>query len=160
MPAGQWTGLTVRTDVKEKLQRIFENDPNRVRNQKFGSWLDNLLSDLLFDERIKKYGMFLTVESMNDNRVTIMDDWNRKHFFHVDILPGDQVVLYCQEDASSECIHVGFCLALPQVYQALIRKGYTPLLIALQKANMVDLEAVREKSKELKDSDYDDKLEK
>lgn len=104
--------------------------------------------------------MFLTVESMNDNRVTIMDDWNRKHFFHVDILPGDQVVLYCQEDASSECIHVGFCLALPQVYQALIRKGYTPLLIALQKANMVDLEAIREKSKEHKDSDYDDKLEK
>jgi hypothetical protein len=29
--------------------------------------------------------------------------------------------LYCQEDASSECIHVGFCPSLPQVFKGPIK---------------------------------------
>jgi len=54
-----------------------------------------------------------------------MDHWRGKHFF-IQISAKDKVALYCQEDNSENCVHVGFCYALPQVYKALIKKGFRP----------------------------------
>lgn len=126
MPVGQWSTLTVRNELKERLQRIFESDPKRSKNQKFGSWLDNLLYDIVdHDETVQRYGNFLEVEGLTDNHVLIMDNWKGNHFF-VQISAEDKGALFCQEDGSTTCLHVGFCLALPQVYKALIRKGFIP----------------------------------
>lgn len=120
-----WVTLNVR-EVKEKLQQIYGIDKKRPESQKFGNWLDNLLTEMVdHDERVRKYGKLLEVISCDDNHVLIKDNWQGKHFF-VEISSKANGTLYCQEDASSTCLHVGYGLALPQVYKALIQKGFRP----------------------------------
>jgi hypothetical protein len=58
--------------------------------------------------------------------------------------------LYCEQHLSTECPHVGFCLALPEVYKVLIRKGFTP--------SSEGIEGLSKYAEELLKKDADEKL--
>lgn len=122
-----WVPISVREGVKQKLEQIYNMDTKRPQNQRFTAYIENILLEFVeHDERVRKYGAFLEVASYSDNHILIMDREVGKHFFVQIASEHKNAKLYCQEDASKNCVHVGFALGLPQVYKLLVSKGMYP----------------------------------
>jgi hypothetical protein len=125
-----WITISIREEIRQKLESIYLRDPKKPRNQRFNAWLDNLLFGIVeYDEKLQEYGAFLQVESIGDAHVLLMDNLTGKHVV-IQISrkgsgkPGQ--ALYCEQHLSTDCLHVGFCQALPEVFKVLISKGFTP----------------------------------
>ncbi len=122
-----WVTVNIRQDIRQKLEQKYLQDPKRPRSQRFNAWFDNLLFDLVEHyEMMKKHGTFLAVESIGDTHILLMDNLIGRHIVIQISEKDERPMLFCEEDSSAECLHVGFCLALPEVYKTLVGKGFTP----------------------------------
>jgi serine/threonine-protein kinase RIO1 len=123
MPKSGWTTITLRTERLQALEKMYERDKKRPKNQKFGAWFDNFVEELTeSDSLVERYGKFIEVESITESHILLLDNIAEKHYF-VKILP-TLAGLMCEQDESGRCVHVGYCLAIPKVYKALIMAGY------------------------------------
>jgi hypothetical protein len=125
--ANGWTAISIREEIKSRLEEIYKRDRKRPQNQKFSAWFDNMLEGLVdYDEKLERYGALLETESLSDHSIILMDKMIGKHvFIVVDPLRKDKP-LYCEKDLSTDCIHVGYCMALPELYKLLIDHGLRP----------------------------------
>ena len=123
MPKPGWTTVSLRKERIEALIQMYHRDNKRPRTQKFGAWLDNYLYELTtYEELTAKYGHFIALENITDNHILLLDNIAEKHYF---VKMNPKIIgLVCEQDESTQCVHVGFCLAIPQVYRALINAGY------------------------------------
>lgn len=117
-----WRTLPVRKEVKTKLKHIWATDKKRPKTQKFSGYVDNLLSSLVeFQEGLREYGPFLEFRGA-DNTISLYDHLKHRSVdVHID---GENRKLYCEVDKKSDCVHVGFCFAVPEVYKVLIEEGF------------------------------------
>jgi hypothetical protein len=123
MPKPGWVSITVRQERHEALERIYKRDTKRPANQRFGAWFDNYVLELTaYEDALEKYGPFISLESIADNHILLTDNRTGKHIFVV--VNSREKRLECEQDNSSECIHVGFCFAIPSVYRILIKNGF------------------------------------
>jgi hypothetical protein len=121
-----WVPISVREGVKQRLDKIYNSDTKRPPNLKFTAYVENMLQGIIDnDERVRQFGQFLEPLSISEDHVLLDDHYqNGRYFVELSARPGAMV--FCQEDASTICMHVGFCLALPEVHKALIAKGIRP----------------------------------
>jgi hypothetical protein len=123
MPKPGWKTLTIRTERRDDLLKIWEKDHKRPRNQTFGSWFDNyLIEQINYEQELERYGPFISVDNIMDNHILLTDNQINKHVF-VNVNSKEKR-LECEQDASSECIHVGFCFGIPSVYSILVKNGF------------------------------------
>jgi len=102
---------------------MYERDRRRPGNQRFGQWFDNYLLELTaYEQELERYGPFISVESIMDNHVLLTDYRINKHVF-VNVNSREKR-LECEQDGSSDCVHVGFCFAIPSVYRVLVKNGF------------------------------------
>lgn len=142
-----WVPISVREGVKQRLEQIYNSDKDRPKNQKFTAYVDNLLSDIVDnDQRLREYGSFMELINCDVNYVMLKDYFSGKYII-VEMAVKSGVLLYCQEDNSGSCIHVGFCLALPQVCKALIDKGYPPISNRVAKLRRGNVKLIEEPGK-------------
>jgi hypothetical protein len=133
-----WKSLSHRAEIIQRLESIYMEDRKRPKNQRFNAWFDGLLDELVeHNENLKEYGAYLEAEITDDNYVLLMDNLKRKHVF-VNICWNGKA-LNCEEDAATDCIHVGFCLALPKVYKILLGKGFRPPVFEEKKDKESDI---------------------
>lgn len=67
----------------------------------------------------RRYGPFLDLTALEGDTV-ILRDHKQDRLVEVFVKEGD---LHCRLDESSECYHVGYCYALPDVYKVLVEKS-------------------------------------
>lgn len=131
-----WVPISVREGVKQRLERIYNSDTKRPPNLKFTAYVENMLQGIIDNyERVREYGQFLEVLSFSDSHVLLDDHYQNGRFF-VELSTRPEAMVFCQEEASTICMHVGYCLALPEVHRALINKGFTPSKYVSMRKNL------------------------
>lgn len=126
--AGQkkgWLTVQIREQVKNNLLEIYNNDKKRPENQSFTAFLDQLLKDTIsFNKQVTEYGPFLEFSSAIDNHVAIKDNTvDRLVTVYINV---DKKELQCDFCQKTDCLHVGFCFVIPEIYRVLIELGFRP----------------------------------
>ena len=120
-----WDTLQVRSALKAKLHRIYGHDQRKPENQKFNAYFDNLLQDLIeYREMLSKYGPFIEYRGNDEYRIFLFDSRLQQP---VDILVDkEKKRLTCQscKGTTDNCVHIGFCYAVPEVYVMLVKSGF------------------------------------
>lgn len=125
MPVGEWKTLTIRGELKDRLQKSFESDEKKYPKQSFSSWVDTKLDNIVkYEELVREYGAIFEFQTITEGNIIIQDNFSGKHVF-VDWQEGPSY-LYCEEDNSHHCEHVGCCYEKPIVFEALVRRGLIP----------------------------------
>ena len=118
-----WTVISVRQQLQKDLERVWEADRKRPGNQAFTSWMDELLQKYVeFNEDLRLYGPFLEFKDADQNMITLYD--HQKNRSITVFIDGSKKRLHCDADKVNDCLHVGFCFAIPEVYRVLIRNGF------------------------------------
>jgi len=118
-----WRTVNIRETRLHDLNNIYENDRKRPKNQEFSGWLDNLLFVYAeFQKELKQYGPFIEYKDANENIIYLYDHRIKQS---VDVyINGKKKELQCQADERTDCLHVGFCYAIAEVYKVLIEHGF------------------------------------
>jgi hypothetical protein len=118
-----WTPISVTVQLSERLRSIYDVDKNRPENQKFGAWVNNLLFKYVeFNQDLRKYGPFLEFKSTSENMIHLFDHKLNKS---VDVyINGKKKELQCENHNRNDCLHIGYCFAIPEVYKVLIESGF------------------------------------
>lgn len=125
MPTGKWKTVSLRKARLDDLEVVYDEDTKRPRTQEFGAWLDSVLYNFVhFSQELKKFGPFLSVMSVSKTMINLYD--------HMSDMPVSIDIdvkskkLKCRVHKKFDCIHVGYCYAIPEIYDALISVGMTP----------------------------------
>jgi len=120
-----WLTVQIREQVKNNLLEIYNQDKKRPENQSFTAYLDQLLKDTIsFNKQVTEYGPFLEFSSAIDNHIAIKD--NTMDRLVTVYINADKKELQCDFCNKTNCLHVGFCFVIPEVYSVLIELGFRP----------------------------------
>lgn len=123
MPKKGWKTFSIRNERLEKLTQIYEEDKKRPSNQEFGGWFDEFLAQYCeYVDSLKTYGPFLEFWNAEGNTINLYDH-KLKEPVPV-YLDGPDKCLKCSKCKTQNCIHIGFCFAIPEVYKVLIKHGF------------------------------------
>lgn len=120
-----WETLQVRTEVKKKLNELWMKDPSKPKGQKFYGWVNSKLTELAeHEERLERYGAFIKYLGAVDNFVNLFDSQlNKSITIWID---GHKKTLKCDLHQRDDCVHVGFCYGVKEIYDKLIDSGFRP----------------------------------
>lgn len=120
-----WLTVQVREEVKNNLFDIYNKDKKRPSNQKFTAYLDLILKNTIeFNKQVTKYGPFLEFTSAIDNHIVVKDNtMNRLVTIFINSKNKELQCDFCQK---TDCLHIGFCYAVPEIYKVLIENGFRP----------------------------------
>lgn len=120
-----WSTIQIREDVKNNLLELYNNDKKRPSNQKFTAYLDLILKNTIaFNKQITEYGPFLEFNSAIDNHITVKDNtMNRLVTIYINSKKKELQCDFCEK---TDCLHIGFCFAVPEIYKVLIENGFRP----------------------------------
>jgi hypothetical protein len=119
-----WFPISVSEHLGQRLATLFTKDRKRPENQKFSPWVNNILLKYVeFQEQQKEHGPFLEFKDADENMVTLYDHEKRKSLtVYIDV---KKKKLQCEyHNNKTDCLHVGFCYAIPEVYLMLINNGF------------------------------------
>ena len=89
-----------------------------------GDWTEQLISYAIEqDDYLRRKSPFFRWQGYQDDLLLIYDAKHRKS---IEVEIHDKM-LYCREDENTECIHIGFLYAVPEVYKRLKEYGFNPL---------------------------------
>src|SRR5581483_8254540 len=123
MAAG-WVTIAIRKEVKNRLEKMYQTDLARPRNQKFTAWLDERLSKIIsWQEAIAAYSPFVKFEGAHDNQIILFDNLKDER---VNVWINSQDMrLECEADPENPlCAHVGYCFAIDDILKILTNKGF------------------------------------
>lgn len=117
----------MRTATVEKLEKLYEKDAKRPKNQKFSNWVDELLSNYAdYHNKLEEYGPFIDYVGPGDSYINLYDhNLGRSVTITIDSR-GKERKLHCDVDDDNDCVHVGFCFGHKEIYPLLIDKGIRP----------------------------------
>ena len=128
MPKEGWRTVSIKEDRLEKLKEIFDNDYKKPKNQYFNAWLDNLLLNLVdHQENVQKYGPFLEVLNMKNAEEITLSDYKLDKIIHV-FIKKDKKELQCDHCKKTNCVHIGFCYNVPEIYKKLVQFSFSSKL--------------------------------
>lgn len=123
MPKKGWKTFSIRNDRLDHLSKIYQYDKNRPSNQEFGGWFDELLSQFCeYRQALKEHGPFLELKSTSENMLHLFD-YKLKKSIDISINRAKKE-LQCETDKRNDCLHIGFCYAIPEAYKILIDYGF------------------------------------
>ena len=119
--------LNLYDNVANRLQELLEQDMRHKAKAKSESY-DSFVNEFIWyhieeQDVLRRYGPFLTWMGVYDNIFSVYDNKLRKT---VEIQVVDKE-LHCREDDTTNCVHIGFCYAVPEVYKKLMEIGFKPL---------------------------------
>jgi hypothetical protein len=119
MPRGGWRIIQLREEYDAKLKNIFQRKRHQLLDRNIISYT-GFVNDLIWhvieaDELLLRGAPFLSVVSMEADGVTLRDA-KLDRIVQVKVKKGK---LVCELDNSTDCIHVGFAYAIPEVYHVM-----------------------------------------
>lgn len=126
MPKPGFRSITIAEDVYERFYDEYEKGKPNLRRKgvnSFAAFVTYMIEERMRDDKIfAKHAPMLEEVATYDDRVVIKDN---KHDRIADVVIRDGG-LYCQLCEESNCVHVGFVFALPEVYESLAKHGVKP----------------------------------
>lgn len=120
-----YTTMGIKRSTWERLGKLLEEEQKMGRYVGFAptTWVNILLEEMATHrENLKKYGPFLNFVGPQDNLLLVYD-YIAQTTIEVEV-HDDKKSLYCRTHKSKDCLHVGFCFAIPEVYRMLIERGF------------------------------------
>lgn len=116
MPQPGQKSVTVSGEALKQLEKKFNLEKSKRPSLSFSGFISD--SAILELERrdILRESQPISIIGFHENILTLKDV-RKKHRFVEVYLNNEQ--LYCDLDKSTECIHIGFALALPEVRKRL-----------------------------------------
>lgn len=122
MPKPGQRSLTVSGDVLKKLNKAYKEERKKHPSLTFAGFISETALLELERRNILERSQYLSLIGFQDNILYLKDAKNLKNIIQVYLKDGS---LYCENDDSFNCIHVGFALALPEVSVKLLRSFST-----------------------------------
>ena len=116
MPQSGQKVITVSGKRLIQLQEIYEKEKIKQPNLKFASFIAESAIIELERRKILKEAQLISLVGFGDDCVILKDARKPERLFEVQIRGKN---LKCITDDKSDCIHVGFSLALPEVRKAM-----------------------------------------
>jgi len=116
--SGQKT-VTMSGKMLKQLEAKYEEEKVRRPNLSFAAFVSESALMELERKNILKEAQFISVVGFNDDILTLKDARKNNRFFEVQIK--GRKLRCITDNNSSDCAHVGFALALPEVRKALNR---------------------------------------
>ena len=123
MPKGGFKSITISDTVYDRfndtyLQRKKDLAHKGIRS--LSGYVSHMLEERMYeDEVLAKHAPLIKKISTDQDRVVLLDQMKNR-IVEVTL---QEDSLYCQLCEAKDCLHVGFALAQPEVYEALKTKG-------------------------------------
>jgi hypothetical protein len=109
MPDPARRNLSILNEVYDKIKSKYDSEKTGIS---FVRWVsDYLLMNLEKDEFIRSYAPHLSKIGIHENRL-IIKDTKKNQLAEIFLKDGQ---LYCSLDESTDCLHIHFALALPEL---------------------------------------------
>ncbi|MGD1838328.1 MAG: hypothetical protein ACPKPY_09780 [Nitrososphaeraceae archaeon] len=116
-----WSTVQIREEIKTKFKEIYKKDKKRPVNQTFNGYMDELFKKIIsHNEQLEKYGSLMEISKISNNEIEIID--RRKLEKRIVTIYIDKQ-LRCSMDGKNDCVHIGFCLAIPETYKEFVNKS-------------------------------------
>ncbi|MFN4337397.1 MAG: hypothetical protein ACK4FV_07500 [Candidatus Nitrosocaldus sp.] len=116
----EYVPIILRVEEAKQIEEYIKSE-KRFEGRTFSNAAKTILLEYIeFNKQLKRYGPFLKFIGAEGNLVFIYD-----HFI-------DRIVevevrekkMYCRHCESENCIHIGFCFAVPELYSVLSERGF------------------------------------
>jgi hypothetical protein len=124
LPKG-WRNFSLRPEIISKLQENFNAERDKYpKSTKLTTYLNDIL-DIGLDNKdwLRKYAPFKWIGSQG--QIFLLYDNFNHSTIEVEVHGGERV-LWCRQDKTDDCDHVGFCWAQGDVYRELQKHGFKP----------------------------------
>jgi hypothetical protein len=113
--------VTIDPELQKKIDELWVKYPDiRIDGQDFESNVNAMLATAVeIEEHCRKKILPLHLIAVLEASV-ILGDVEARKIVCVDF-DGDGIGLRCREHNSQRCVHVGYCMAIPRVYQLLAK---------------------------------------
>ena len=118
--AGQKT-ITLSGDRLAKLEKKFETEKLKRPSLTFTGFIAEAALMELERQKLLQQAQFISFIGENNGIVTLKDYLKKEKFVEVQIKENELVCL-SKPECGSNCIHVGFALALPEIRKQLKKK--------------------------------------
>ncbi len=112
MPQPGQKSITVGGNTLKQLEKKYSAEKGRRPSLSFAAFISEAAILELERRDILRQSHFISVVGFQDNVLTLKDVRKKPKFVEV-YLKNDK--LSCDFDKSTDCIHIGFALALPEV---------------------------------------------
>ncbi|GIU72418.1 MAG: hypothetical protein KatS3mg003_1897 [Candidatus Nitrosocaldaceae archaeon] len=123
MPRKGWKTVLMREEVYERFRENYEQHKPKIKKT-FTGWLNEYLIEVIEGraEIMRKAPALEFVGIMSDGSIAIKDHFEDKL---IEVEPhGDKRLLYCRYCEKDDCLHVGFCFAIREVNNELVKRGF------------------------------------
>lgn len=114
MPKNGYKTITVSENVYDVFFKVYELNKHSLAARginSFAAYISETMEQIRHDQHIK---MRFIVLRANKHRVILHDTWVNKI---IEVDPSRGKYGYCYHCVREDCLHAGFCVSLPQVYQ-------------------------------------------
>lgn len=116
--------ITIWKESMERLNHFYIDAKKGRPKLKLFTFVNEYLASKLEDnDYLSRYGPFISWIGPEGDRF-ILRDYNLDCLIEVQIKDSN---LYCLYHEVEECVHIGFCYAIPDVYKRLMEIGFKPL---------------------------------
>jgi len=114
--------LVLKEEDAKKIEQFIKGN-EKYKDRTLSSAIKLILFEVMEnDEYLRRYGPFLKWIGPHDNLLLLYD-----HFLGKTVeIEVHEKMMYCREDEESDCVHIGFCFAIPEVYKILGERGFKP----------------------------------
>ena len=117
MPKNGFAVITIHSLAHDKARSMYQQmvRAGKIRNKSFSKYVNDLIIETIeADEALSLAAPHLEKSALVGNSVLLKDN-KLGRMIEVQILAKEKD-LFCTYDKRSDCVHVGFAYAIPQVY--------------------------------------------
>lgn len=123
MPKGGFKSITISDTVYDRFNDSYQQKKNDLALKGIRSlsgYVSHMLEErMLEDDALARHAPLIKKLSVDQDRVVLLDGIKNRI---VEVTLKEDS-LFCQLCEETDCLHVGYCLAQPEVYEALTAKG-------------------------------------
>ena len=124
MPYKGYKAVTISEEAYNRLKQAYQKETaDQKVKLSLSKWTEKYLWGVIErSEAWRDYMPYLEAQNIEDSGILLKDNRLSK-LVQLRLHDGD---LYCDVDCSSDCVHVGFAWAIPEVYKIMKAHGRKP----------------------------------
>ena len=120
MPKAGFKSITISETVYDKFHDVYQKSKGDLPVNSFSGYVTYMLEEMMQkDKTFARYAPKIEKISIDDDRVVLKDNMKNR-IAEVAVQKGE---LFCQLCDEKDCVHVGYVISLPDVYEVLNARG-------------------------------------
>ena len=123
MPKGGFKSITVSDTVYDRFNASYQQKKSDLAHKGIRSlsgYVSHMLEERMQEDKVlARHAPLIKKISVDQDRIVLLDEMKNR-IVEVTFQEG---ALFCQLCEEKDCLHVGYALAQPEIYEALTAKG-------------------------------------